>query len=960
MNEFVLCKMNKFLLLAFLILIIGVPSAYAHPFLLDSEPPQAGNAAIGTTQIITKYSEAVEIDFSELKVFDGNGNQIDNGDTAYYEGENSLVITTSPLEDGTYTVTSKVLSKVDGHLVRAAIIFGVGEAQVDVSLLEAQEESETTFLPEAAARFPGIVGQTVILGSTISAIAIWGTRRKHFRKENLTLINQTYRSKFSKITGAALVGVLVSNFVMLAVQTIRLETSPLDVIGTSFGTTWLARMIITIILLGIWFWMERKPRLTSKKHVPMLVASLVLIFTTTMFGHGAASELAAPMILDYVHNLLASVWIGGVIFFSFVILPTLAKLDWMEKEKTILTILPRYSGMVTIALGILIITGPTLLWFLESDVTSITNSTYGFLIFAKIFLALIMIGLGAYFQFKVQRPAVKNLGGAIGAGVFGFGEKSPDISKEGFEPPTIEALASKKLAKPLKASAVTGIILLGVVSLLVNSSLPAGEIQTADAQTATFGFSSILFSEQAKFDVSVLPVGVGSNIINVIVSTIDGEPISDISGLKIKISNPQRNISPIEISTTHASNMITKFEGEATFGFAGTWQIEIEAQRTQAANESVIFDVLVKPTLSEIRTEITEYDFPEGESAPLYPLYDGDNTIWISDAAKPKLWKFTLDDRKFTSHEFFGLTTIFLDIDHNGKIWFTDTPNSKIGNFDPNTEKFEIIEIPSLTASSPYSIPIALKVDLDNNIWVAVVDRDMLLVYNQDSKEFEQLLKLPTSESGPSALLLDDNGDMWFAESLAGKIGVVDSKTFEITEFAPDTPLDEPFALLFDKSGSLWISEHIGPGISKFDPVLETFDHVEAPNPESLPFGMVIDKYDNIWFGQHVTDELAVYDPYNDQLIEVSIPTPESFTQFVTSDNDGNVWFVEQRGQKLGVVSISSVSGQARTVTDGVSQSGFNYAEIVSPLIAGGIVVSSLFFVKSVNDKRRIDKMLSK
>ena len=91
--------MNKLLLLAFLILIIGVPSAYAHPFLLDSEPSQAGNAAIGTTQVITKYSEAVEIDFSELKVFDSNGNQIDNGDTAYYEGENSLVITTSPLED---------------------------------------------------------------------------------------------------------------------------------------------------------------------------------------------------------------------------------------------------------------------------------------------------------------------------------------------------------------------------------------------------------------------------------------------------------------------------------------------------------------------------------------------------------------------------------------------------------------------------------------------------------------------------------------------------------------------------------------------------------------------------------------------------------------------------------------------------------------------------------------------
>jgi len=945
--------------LAFLILVIGVPSAYAHPFLLDSEPSQAVNAPIGTTQIITKYSEAVEIDFSELKVFDSNGNQIDNGDTAYYEGESSLVITIPPLEDGIYTVTSKVLSKVDGHLVRTAIIFGVGEAQVDVSLLESQDESETTFLPEAAARFPGIVGQTVVLGSAISAIAIWGTQRKHFGKENLTLINQTYRSKFSKITGVALVGVLVSNFVMIAVQTVRLETSPIDVLGTTFGATWLIRMIITIILLGIWFWMERKPHLTNKKHVPMLIVSLALIFTTTMFGHGTASELVAPMILDYVHNLLASVWIGGVIFFSFVILPTLAKLDWMEKEKTVLAILPRYSGMVTIALGILIITGPTLLWFLESNVTSITNSTYGLLIFAKIFLALIMIGLGAYFQFKVQRPAVKNLGGAIGAGVFGFGEKPPDISKEGFEAPTIEALASKKLVKPLKASAVIGIILLGVVSLLVNSSLPAGEVQTADAQTATFGFSSVLFSEQAKFDVSILPVGVGPNTISVVVSTIDGEQMSDVSGLKIKVSNPQRNISPIEISTIQSSDEITKFEGEATFGFAGTWQIEIEAQRTQTANESVIFDVLVKPTLSEIRTEITEYDFPDDESAPLYPRYDGNNTIWISDAAEPRLWKFTLDDKQFSSYDFFGISTIFLDIDHDGKIWFTDTPNSKIGNFDPKTEKFEVIEIPSLIDTSPYSIPIALKVDFDNNIWIAVVDTNMILMYNQNSKEFEQFLRVPTSESGPSALLLDDNGNMWFAEALSGKIGVVDSKTFEITEFAPDTPLDEPFALLFDKSGSLWIAEHIGPGITKFDPILETFDHVKAANPESLPFGMAIDKYDNIWFGQHVIDELAVYDPYNDQLIEVSIPTLESFTQFITADDKGDIWFVEQRTKKLGVVSISSIPGQARTVTDGGSGPSFNYAEIVSPLIAGGIVVSSLFFVKSVNDKRRIDKMLS-
>jgi len=916
-------------------LIIGIPSAYAHPFLVDSEPGQGQNAAVGTTQIIVFYSEAIEIDFSELKVFDSNGNKIDNMDTAYYEGESSLVITTPSLEDGVYTVTSKVLSKIDGHLVQAAIIFGVGETQVDLSLLEAQEESEITFLPEAAARFPGIIGQTVVLGSVISGIVIWGTQRKRFGKESRDLVNQAYRFKFAKLTGISLVAVFASNFIILAVQTLRLETSPIDVIDTAFGTTWLIRMIITIILLGIWFWMERKPHLSPKKHIPMLAASLVLIFTTTMMGHGAATELTAPIILDYVHNLLASVWIGGVIFFGFVLLPTLASLDGIQKAKVTLAMLPRYSGMITIALGILIITGPTLLWFLESDVASLTNSTYGSLIIAKIMLAIVLIGFGAFYQFKIQRQAERNL-------------------KSG------KTFTFNKLSKPLKAEAMVGIALLGVVALLVNSSLPAGEIQTVDAQGITLGFSSTLFSEQAKFDVSVIPLGVGPNTISVLVSNVSGEPLPDISGLKIKVSNPQRNIAPIEIPITElkSNDGTTRYEGDATFGFAGTWEIEVEAQRTQTVNESVIFTVLVKPTLSEIRTEITEYDFPDPDTAPLYPRFDGDNTIWISDAAKPRIWEFSIDDQQFRSHEFNGLTTIFLDIDQNGKIWFTDTPNSMIGSFDPKTKKFETIKIPLLDAISEQSIPIAVKADFQNRIWVALVDKHRLLVYNQNTNEFEKFLQIQTEEAGPSALLVDDSGNVWFAEALSGKIGMVDSKTYQITEFAPDPLLDEPFALLFDKSGSLWIAEHIGPGITKFDPILETFERVKAPNPESLPFGMAIDKYDNIWFGQHITDELAVYDPYNDQLIEVPIPTPESFTQFITADNDGNIWFVEQRGKKLGMVSISSVPGQAKVVIDGSDEFDFNYAEIVSPLIAGGIVISSLFFVKSVHDKRRIDELL--
>ena len=917
-----------------MIFFLGFPLASAHPFLLDSDPAQGQSVSAGTTQIITYYSEAVEIDFSSLKIYDSNGNQIDNQDTAYNNEESSLVVNTPPLEDGVYTIASKVLSKVDGHLVQAAIIFAVGDVQIDSSLLDSQEQSETTFIPESIARFPGLVGQTIVLGGIIASIAIWSTRQTRFG-DQIGLIQDSFKTRFSKIIGFGVIAVFASNFIMLAVQTWRLEVAPFDVIQTTFGTTWLTRMILTIIMIGIWFWIERKNKMSIKAQIPMLVVALILISTTTMMGHGASTEMAPPIILDYVHNLLASIWIGGVVFFGFVILPAITKLDYDVRDKITATLIPRFSGIIIIALGILIITGPTLLWFLDSNVNSLTESTYGKLIIAKIVIASTMICFGGFYQIRFVSQAKTNL---KSSGVY------------------------KKLQKPLKFEAGLGIALLAVVALLVNSSLPAGEIQTADALQSNYGFDGILFSENAKFDVSVVPVGIGPNTISVTVSSFDDTPISDISGLKVKISNPQKNIAPIEAEVTELiisdEQSARKFTADTSFGFGGVWQIELEAQRTENANENVLFDILVKPSLDDIRINITEYDLPAEETAPLYPVYDGKN-IWISDAQKPILWKFSIQDEKFTPYMFDGLTSIFMDIDKDGKIWFTDTPNSKIGNFDPRTEQFEIIDLPQFTLVSKKSIPTSIAIDHDNDVWVAIMDQSLLIEYEQENMRF-QLYNTLTSDAGPTAIVIDDSNNVWFAESLVGNIGKIDGQTRIMTEFMPNEgPLAEPFALMIDKEENIWISEHIGPAITKFNPILESFDQVKIANSESLPFGMVLDKYDNLWTAQHVIDSLLVYDPHNNRIIEIAIPTEGSFTQFVTADDKGDIWFVEQRGGKLGKVSISAVPGKATIIEQEESTFEIKYVELVAPLIAAGIIATALFYVKSVRDKRKIDDIIS-
>jgi copper transport protein len=688
-------------------------------------------------------------------------------------------------------------------------------------------------------------------------------------------------------------------------------------------------MIITIIIIGIWFWMEKRKEISIKGQIPLLVASLILIATTTMMGHGASTELEAAWILDYAHNLLSSIWIGGVIFFAFVALPTISKTDDALRNKITLSLIPRFSGIFIIAIGILIITGPTLLWFLDDNVGALTESTYGKLIMIKIGLAIAMIAFGGMYQVKF----LKN-------------------------PSNYESLnISKRISKPLKLEAGLGIALLAVVALLVNSSLPEGEIQSADALQPTFGYESILFSENAKFDVKVEPAGIGQNTISVIVSSFDDKPLDDISGLKVKVSNPQKNISPIlaEVSETVQSS-ITKYTADATFGFAGNWQIELEAQREQNSNENTIFNLQIKPLLSDIRTEITEYEFPADETAPLFPVYDGKN-LWISDAQKPRLWKFSLEDEQFTPYTFDGLTTIFMDIGKDGKIWFTDTPNSKIGSFDPKTEKFETIQLPQFNLVSKKSLPTSVGVDSDNDVWIAVIDQSLLLEYNQSTKKFK-IINTITPEAGPTAIEIDDSDNVWFAESLVGKLGKIDGETKELTEFAPEVPMAEPFALMIDKEDNMWIAEHIGPAVTKFNPVLDSFDQVKISNPESLPFGMAFDKYDNMWIAQHVIDSLVVYDQNNQQMIEVPIPTEGSFTQFVIADDNGDIWFVEQRGGKLGKVSISAVPTQ-RTVVQENTSVDIMYVELVAPIVAAGIIATALFYVKSVKDKRKIDKIIS-
>lgn len=917
----------RIILLA-LFLVAALPLAHAHPFTEVTSPDARNSGAVGLTQIWVKYSEEVELDFSSLKVYDGAGNQIDNRDTSYYLDERSLVVSTPPLEDGIYTVASKVLSKVDGHLVPDTFIFAVGSAVIDPALTEVGDV-ELVYLPEAGARFPGLVGQTVILGAAIAAMLVWGTQNKRPVRESMGAIRRIHHDKLMSVVGAALIAVFASNIMMLVVQTIRLESFSAEIFDTTFGTVWIARMVITGVMLALWFVVNQRRGLGRGGGAALMALSLALLWTSSQIGHGAASGEWAPLVLDYVHNLVAAAWIGGVAYLCLVLLPALSAADWWGRERMALLLIPRFSTVFVVGLGVVIITGPVLMWFLESDVGMISESIYGRLIMAKIAVAAAMVGLGGYLQVTSMRSA-----------------------QESVDNKTVQVYG--RMRKTLRVEMILGMVLLGVVAVLINGTLPAGEIQETEAAESA-GLRLVEFTGNTKFEIDVEPYTTGLNGIYVRASNLDGSPVQDETGVRVKISNPERNISPVALDLENAGEVdgMQEYSGEAIFGFAGRWLVEVESQREEGANESVTLSLPVKPDIGTMVASITEYELPE-PAGPLYPLYDGSGSIWVSDSSAPRLWKFDLESKEFESFRFDGAASVFLTMDGQGRIWFTDIPSEQIGYLEPETGAFTLIGIPELEPAESHSTMIFIEADRYGDIWVAVSTKDTILRYDVDGGTFERFSLAPRSL--PFALAEGPDGSIWFTTTNSSRIGYIVPETGQIREFASEDPLANPESLLF-LDGSIWISEHTGASLARFDPVLETFERVPLDVPGGLPFGTSLDRHGNIWIAQHTADVVVIYDPVAGVQKQVPVPTNGSFAQFATTDGDGNVWLAEQRGNKLAVGSTTDIPSSEVPARQ-AGGAALMYTELASPLMAAGILAASLFFVKSIRDRRMLEDLI--
>ena len=103
-------------------------SASAHANLAESDP--AANSVLDSPpeRIVIRFTEPLEPALSEIRVLDSLGQQVDFGDNALDPNDPTVMsVSVGTLDNGTYTVAWSNVSTVDGHRVRGAFRFSVGE-----------------------------------------------------------------------------------------------------------------------------------------------------------------------------------------------------------------------------------------------------------------------------------------------------------------------------------------------------------------------------------------------------------------------------------------------------------------------------------------------------------------------------------------------------------------------------------------------------------------------------------------------------------------------------------------------------------------------------------------------------------------------------------------------------------------------------------------------------------------
>ena len=388
----------------FSIAIIFTPAS-AHAVLVRSDPADNAVLAESPQQISLYYNEPVSPEFSNARLLDSNGKELDISEIRVDSADPfHLILVTPPLADGVYSVRWRVLSEADGHFTQGLLVFAIG-AQAEHSGIRSEPKKESIPLLESILRFFNFTFLTAMIGSIyISYLVIPQAGSLSGDSQTLQSTYERIHLRIGKWSRTCTLLALLSGLAFLVYQfdlvsenlpegASALKAGWLLAFRTRWGTLWIGRMFV--LFFGLW-WIRFS---TSHSNRVIVWISILWTFLLVLFqalsGHAAAisSAMVIAVISDALHLMAASFWMGGLLALMFGVFPEICRAR-TSLELLIRTSWGPFSRWAALSVGLLLATGLYNTGKQVASVDALITTLYGKALIGKVSLMLIAGAIG--------------------------------------------------------------------------------------------------------------------------------------------------------------------------------------------------------------------------------------------------------------------------------------------------------------------------------------------------------------------------------------------------------------------------------------------------------------------------------------------------------------------------------------------------------------------------------------
>ena len=572
------------LTLALALAVVLVPAAEAHGKRVSSRPADGAVLAEAPPDVRIWFNEAIDDDFSTLKVTDEDGRPLEVASVGVDpEDDTVLAGSLSGLDDGVYTVAWKVLSKGDSHVTAGTIVFRVG-AGPPVSSPPADGGFGQVSLAEVVLKWLGFGLMGVLVGGiAVAHLVLQGGATDPADRAALG------RARRRALAAAAAAGALalVIGVGLLLQRTVSLSGSSLPeaitggdwwrvLSDTRFGSLWLAREC-ALLAMTLAAALDRCG--VRQAGGAALVLAPALAVAQALNSHAAAlTQDSLPAVAsDAVHLLAAAVWVGGLFALVVALRPLMRSGD-RSLSALARTGWRRFGVLAAACLGLLLVTGLYAIGRQIASLDALLTTLYGRVLIGKLTLVLTasMLGLA---NGLLLRPRL-----------------AASLARLFRRPAGSAARGWRRLPALVLAEASLGVVVF-LAAALITSVAPARgpEFAPPPADEPSYRSQPV---DDLILTLSARPNRPGQNIFGVGVLNTRRPPLSETLGVTLGLTSPEG-----ERTLSAKAEVVSPGEYRLTGDYlsaAGSWQIDVAAHRSGLPDAVARFDWSVPPLVTDV------------------------------------------------------------------------------------------------------------------------------------------------------------------------------------------------------------------------------------------------------------------------------------------------------------------------------------------------------------------------